>query len=229
MSEQAAPSGTPAKQTTPINVSDEPFDMTPADSEDAPAATPGRSRARVVLFGVLAAVMLLVMVAVGTAAWRITQQKDAALVPPEQLAGLTRDDSENALRTADYLRNALAAEVDLDSTLGVVYADAARQDPAVLLFGGTTLIWTPESDLDTAFELLSDDTGSLNDLRAVDAGPLGGVMKCGNTSSQDGPMAVCGWADHGSLVLAMFPDRNAQEAAPVMKALRGGVQTRLSK
>ena len=41
----------------------------------------------------------------------------------------------------------------------------------------------------------------------VPAGRYGGVMKCGKTSGDGGDFAVCGWADHGSVAMAMFANR----------------------
>ena len=88
----------------------------------------------------------------------------------------------------------------------------------MLVFGGTTLLWQPERDLDSLFGLMADETGEVTGLREVDAGRLGGVMKCGTTSGQGGDFAVCGWADHGSVVMAMFPGRSVDEAAGLLPA-----------
>jgi hypothetical protein len=210
----------------PIEMAAEPFDMTPrpAHAEDEPS--PRRSRARTIVLGSLLALGLAGAAAIGTTGWRIAQQKDARLEMPERVAGLNRDDSERALSAADYLRTALAAEVRLDETVGAVYADPAAADRSVLLFAGRTLLWTPESDLDSVFGLIADDAGAVTGLRKVPAGDLGGVMKCGTTTSPDGDIAVCGWADHGSLGIAMFPGRGAGESGPLLRQIRSKVQTR---
>src|SRR5699024_6185714 len=121
---------------------------------------------------------------------------------------LTLDQSEDAKSTADYLQTALAAEVDLDRTAAAVYQEPG--DKNVLFFGGTTLLWTPEDDLDTAFDLISDNQGSGVGIREVAAGEL----------------PVCGWADHGSLALAMFPNRTVDEAAPLFQQIRAAVESR---
>ena len=55
----------------------------------------------------------------------------------------------------------------------------------------------------------------------MDAGELGGVMKCGTSVSQDGDITVCGWADHGSVALAMFPGRTVDESAGLFRQIRG--------
>jgi hypothetical protein len=199
----------------PVVMSDEP--------DDDPA---GPSRRRVVALGCLAIVGLAGVTVLGMAGVRIAAQKDATLTPPEHVAGFRRDDSENARTTAEYLRNALAAEAELDSTVGVIYTDPADADRSVLFSGGTALIWTPASDLDTVFGLLKDGAGEVTGIADYPAGGLGGNLKCGVTDAGGEKSGVCGWADHGSLALALFPGRTAKESAPVMLQFRNAMQQR---
>jgi hypothetical protein len=140
------------------------------------------------------------------------------------VAGLRLDDSQSGRDTADYLQTALSAEVDLDKAVGAVYTDGAKHD--VLFFGGTTLIWSPGSVLKTAFGLISDDQGAVTNLHDVPAGRYGGTMRCGTTQTADGAMPVCGWADHGSLALAMFPNRSESDSAKLLLKIRDATQKR---
>lgn len=220
---------------------------TPSTGLDGPAATsvsdaaqidlgaPGRDddtdepvragRARVVLLAVLLVALLAGITVGGTAGWRVWSQKDATLVPPAEVAGLRLDDSADGQTNADYLRTALAADVDLDKTVGAVYADRGSAN-AILFFGGTSLIWSPDNDLEAAFALISDGQGAVTGLHDVPAGKLGGTMRCGTTKTDDGDMPVCGWADHGCLAVAMFPGRLEADAARLMREIRDSSQTR---
>lgn len=164
--------------------------------------------------------------AVGPTAWKILQQKNTSLDMPAELAGLTRDDSENARGAAEDLRTAISAGVSLDRTVGAVYAQAGTEAPSVLIIGGTGLRLSPEKDLDVLFTLVSDGDGGIEGVVAKPAGPLGGVLKCGSTRTDEYTIAVCGWADHGSLVLAMFPDRGVDESAELLLKMRSGIQHR---
>ena len=205
--------------------SDEPaqidLDVPPVEYADEPARG-GRTRA-ILLIALLVAVTAGVLVAAVTG-WGIWAEKDSTLVAPAEVAGLRLDDSEDGRANADYLRTALAADVDLDQTVGAVYADSARRP--VLFFGGTALIWSPDRDLDAALELISDGQGAVTGVHDVPPGRLGGTMRCGTTKTDDGDMPVCGWADHGSLALAMFPGRSESEAATLMREIRATAQTR---
>jgi hypothetical protein len=218
---------TPIEMSSPIEMSAEPFDVTPAPEADESTSPTGRRwSTRTIVLASLLAVGLAGAAVLGTAVWRIAAQKDTTLTAPAEAAGLRRDDSEYAVTTAESLRTALTAEVDLDEAVGAVYTDPASKDRSVLFFGGTTLFWTPADDLDTAFDLFKDAAGAVTGLAEVPAGALGGTMKCGTAASPDGDIAVCGWADHGSLALAMFPNRTAAESAPLLRAIRETAQTR---
>ena len=197
-----------------------------APGEDADAEEPARGGlVRMVMLAVLLVAVVAGVTVGGAAAWRIWSQKDATLVPPAEVAGLRLDDSADGQANADYLGTALAADVDLGKTVGAVYADPGSGD-AILFFGGTSLIWSPDSELQAAFDLISDGQGAVTGLHDVPAGKLGGTMRCGTTKTDDGDMPVCGWADHGCLAVAMFPGRPATDAARLMREIRDGAQTR---
>ncbi|MEV1144154.1 hypothetical protein [Micromonospora sp. NPDC049799] len=210
----------------PIDLTDEPIRLSNRNPGAAEDERPSRSRRRRVAWATAALVGIVGAGTIGAAGWRVAQQKDAEIAQPERAAGLTRDDSDRARSTADYLRSGFAADIDLDRSFGTVYRDPADARRSVLVFGGTTLLWQPERDLDSLFGLMADETGRVTALREVPAGELGGVMKCGTTSGEGGDFAVCGWADHGSVVMAMFPGRSVDEAGGLLRTMREQMQSR---
>ncbi|GAB3943625.1 hypothetical protein [Micromonospora vulcania] len=211
----------------PVELTDEPIQLSTRDTGGDPDEKRGGwSRRRRIGWTAALVVGLAGAGVLGTFGWRVAEQKDTQLSTPDQVAGLTRDDSDRAKSTADYLRSGLAADIELDRSFGTVYRDPSDDKRSVLIFGGTTLLWQPERDLDSLFGLMSDETGAVTGLRKVPAGDLGGVLKCGNTSGEGGDFAVCGWADHGSVVMAMFPGRSVDDAGSLLRDLRAGIQTR---
>ncbi|MFC3988275.1 hypothetical protein [Actinoplanes siamensis] len=214
----------------PIEIREAPFTLLTEETgeaggrPDAERLSPARRRTRTILLSSLLAAVVAGVAALGWFYWQIHSQRDVTLNLPAQVAELTLSTSDNAESATTYLQTALAAEVDLDDTVGGAYDGPGDKD--VLIFGGTALIWSPDKDLKTSFDLFADDEGAVAGLHDVDAGPLGGSMKCGTTKSEGQDMPVCGWADHGSLALAMFPGRSESEAAPLMRQLRKAIQTR---
>jgi hypothetical protein len=225
MSEPGTPA--PHSDTGPSPHGDQPIDAGHVDlflEPEAETTTPRHHPVRrIVLSGLLAAALAGTAV-VGYTAWGVFSEKDATLTTPDTIGALTLDRSESGVQTADYLQTALSAEVDLDKAVGAVYTDAGGK--GVLFLGGTGLIWAPEANLDVAFDMISDSEGAVTGIRTVDAGELGGTMKCGVTKSDDADLAVCGWADHGSLALAMFTNRSTDESGRLLREIRAAAQKR---
>jgi hypothetical protein len=191
-------------------------------SSPGPAAAP--SRARKIILAALLAIIVIGLVLIGVAGWRVMSQKDATLVAPPQVGDLRLDDSPDGRSTADYLQTALSATVEVHRAVGAVYRDTSGRD--VLFAGGTALIWRPTKALAAAFGLIADDQGAVTGVHDVAAGAFGGTMECGTTRTDDGEMPVCGWADHGSVALAMFPQRSEAEAAGILREIRNSAQMR---
>ncbi|HET6478717.1 MAG TPA: hypothetical protein VFG35_01570 [Actinoplanes sp.] len=184
-----------------------------------------RRRIRRVLLNGLVAVTVAGVAATGWVAWRIVSKKDVVLSTPNSIDSLNLDLSDDGKVLADSLRNQLAARIDLNIAVGAVYLDGTGRN--VLFLGGTKLLWAPESVLDSAFSVIADIEGSsVSDLHTVDAGDLGGTMKCGSTKTDNGDVTVCGLADHGSLALAEFIGRGDPESATLLRRVRSATQTR---
>jgi hypothetical protein len=212
------------EEAEPIEIA-EPFALTPTGDEGQEQAEPERrSPIRRVILLALLVIAVAGLGTLGYAGWQIGTQKDATLTAPDQIGSLHLDTSDDGLQTADYLQTALDAEVNLNKTVGAVYQDGAGH--SVLFFGGTATIWSPDTQLSAAFGLISDKQGAVTGLHKVDAGKLGGTMKCGTTKSDDGTLAVCGWADHGCLAVAMFPNQAESAVAPQFRTIRDATQKR---
>jgi hypothetical protein len=196
-------------------------------SDEAPSAPARRRRTRWITLAVLGALFLVAVAVFGPLGWHLIAGRGTTLSTPATLAGLTLDKASDANQTADYLRTAVAADTSLDSSVGAVYRDPAAKDRSVLFFGGTASIDSPAEQLDrTLTALLTDQSGDASDLHALPAGSLGGVLKCGTSAGEGGPMAVCGWADNGSLAVALFPGRTVDSAADLLRQMRSGIQHR---
>lgn len=221
----------PAARSASEPVTDAPVPLPSLSSAPpAPLPAPRRRRSRrwwlgvagsIVGCGVLAAAIML-----GPTSYEMLTQKDAELAIPPQAAGLTLDTSERATSAADDLRSILAAGFTVTTSVAGVYGDPNSATHSVFFVGGTGFLAHPEKELTQLFSLLGDRGGSVTGVRDVDAGPLAGTMRCGTVTNTDGPMTVCGWADYGSLAMAMFPGRDVDDSARLMRDLRSAIQKR---
>ncbi|MFC7480771.1 hypothetical protein ACFQX7_13065 [Luedemannella flava] len=57
----------------------------------------------------------------------------------------------------------------------------------------------------------------------IDAGPLGGVARCGTATTSGQPLTVCVWGDHGSLGQIYFLNRSLAESRKLYPDIRKGV------
>jgi hypothetical protein len=200
-----------------------PFDE--AFDDDAPEEpSVHRRRLKWYLLGGVGVLVLVLAVVLGPTAWLLLTQDRAKLSTPDTVAGLTLDHSADGQATADYLRTAVAASVSLDTSVGAVYDDPTDKERSVMFFGGTGLLLSPDKELAAVFQLLDDQGGGMKDLHSVPVGKRGGEMKCGVSTGDGGDMTVCGWADHSSIALALFPGRSVDDSATLMTKLREGIQ-----
>ena len=112
----------------PVDLTDEPIQLSNRDPDAGPEGRAAdRSRRSRIAWAVALAVGLAGAGALGVGGWRVAQQKDTRIDHAGPVAGLTRDDSERARSTADYLRSGFAADIELDRSFGTVYRDPGRR------------------------------------------------------------------------------------------------------
>jgi hypothetical protein len=143
----------------------------------------------------------------------------ATITLPDSVAGMKKLDNPALTATANETATKIKAATNADSAVAGYYAENGDVTRAVGIVGATTQITDPETELKSAFESSLNVTG----LQKVDAGPLGGVMECGVTSSDGAAMTICGWADGGSLALGIFLNRSLSTSATLFVKIRGEI------
>jgi hypothetical protein len=208
------------------------FLLEPADEETSagsgPSATP-RSRFRLVrnvILVVLLATVIVVGVLFGPTALQLLREKNTTIDTPPRVAGLARDDTANDSAGLDYLKSGMSAGAPVDHTVAAVYAPDGDGAHNVLFIGGTGLMLHPDKALDSMFRLVSDQSDGVESVRSEPAGPLGGILRCGTTRIDQTTVAVCGWADHGCIAIAMFAGRDVPESADMFLRMRTAMQHR---
>jgi hypothetical protein len=183
-------------------------------------------------------ISLASVVALGAVAVPITlhftHRDQATLHTPDRLAGLTLDNASDAKNTADYLRSAIAAGMDLTTSVGAVYTDGAttaNADAHSVIFVGGTAKGSDDSLITKVLALMDDSTDGITGIKAEASGAAGGTMKCGLTTDTstadagtDSEMAVCAFADSGDVGIALFPNRTVTDAASLLRQMRSGIQ-----
>ncbi|MEN3304931.1 MAG: hypothetical protein V7603_1133 [Micromonosporaceae bacterium] len=207
-----------------VMLDDAPLGDVAFEDEEPGEPSARRRRLKWYVLGGAGTLVVVLLVALGPTAWLLLTQRRAHLDTPDTLAGLTLDHTADGQATAEYLRTAVAASVTLDTSVGAVYDDPGNKQRSVMFFGGTGLLLSPDKELTSVFQLLDDQGGGMKDVRPVPAGKRGGEMRCGTSAGDGGDMTVCGWADHSSIALALFPGRSVDDGATLMGRMRDGIQ-----
>jgi hypothetical protein len=163
----------------------------------------------------------------GVAAWAKpwVEQYPATVATTAVVAGLTSVDDRTAERIATRLRAAIDTEQLDEARFSMVYAQQPDRLGHLIVFGTTRFVTDPKKDLDAGLAKLVDDL-RLTELRDVDAGPLGGRQRCAAGKLDGKALALCAWADHGSMGVGLFPGRTVEASSPILQTIRAAVISR---
>jgi hypothetical protein len=147
----------------------------------------------------------------------------ATIAAEADVPGLTRSTDTSRQRVANTLLAAVESEQWDEQSVSVLYTDQ-RQRGATLL-ATTRFVLDPEKELTTRFTKLSDPL-KIKNSEPVDAGELGGYERCGTGTLNGRGVAVCGWADHGSLAVLVTAGRSVTDTATLLGTIRAAVLKR---
>ncbi len=156
--------------------------------------------------------------------WTWAKQYPVSASVPAGIGDLSlRTDGDSQAAAAD-----LAAEAqrrgNVDATgFGGIYTDGRGR--RVIVYGATSLRWSPDSDLRAELGRLGGDYG-FDKTDPYDSGESGLFVRCADGRNDDVRVAVCGWADHGSLGTVLFSRRNADDGASDVTTIRSALLSR---
>jgi hypothetical protein len=147
----------------------------------------------------------------------------ATILTEADVPGLTRSTDAARGRAADELLALIESEQIDEQSVRLLYNDQRQRSATVV--ATTRFVLDPKKDLTDRFTKLTAKL-KLTGIRAVDSGELGGYQQCAAGSLNGRSAAVCGWADHGSLAVGVFPGRSVDDAAALLDTIRGTVLKR---
>jgi hypothetical protein len=155
------------------------------------------------------------------------KERHASLSAPKNLAGLTKSTNKDLQKTADDLTKQMEGSVrGARDTIAAFYEDPNDKSKLVMVAGVTSDLADPDKELDGTFRGLGTGGLPVSDVKKTNAGSLGGVAKCGNATAGGVPVAVCAWADHGSVGMTFFYNRKVSESTSLFLKIRSAVLKR---
>jgi len=146
------------------------------------------------------------------------------ITEPKTLGGRPKLTDPQFASAAEELKSGLADVPDAGDTVGALYGTPAKRD-IVVIAGAEAPIEDPAKYLDGA--LLGAGIGGLKmtGITTVSPGALGGAAKCGNATASSVKLAMCGWADKGSVGWIIWYFKSAGQVKGEFTKLRGQIET----
>src|SRR5262249_39109735 len=139
----------------------------------------------------------------------ILDQYPAKVTAGPSIAGFDQSTNPELVSLSQQMNTEFKAGSELDSTaVGVYHKPDDEEQKVIMVVAGSALLLRPATELQSAFASMSSGGLTVTSTHKVDAGDLGGYAQCGTSVTGGVKLAVCGWADHGSLGMIMFFDRS---------------------
>jgi hypothetical protein len=156
----------------------------------------------------------------------VVAAKDTKLVAPPTLDGQPKIDDAELQAVVDQMRTTVLSVVPGSLTSEVGFYGDMTEESLLAIVALTAPIADPATVLANALTSLADSGVVVTQPEPIEPGPLGGKASCGNATASGVELAVCGWADNGSLGLVMFHFTELDEAKSRFLRIRAEVETR---
>jgi hypothetical protein len=145
------------------------------------------------------------------------------VVEPKTLAGRPKLTDKQFASLADGLKSSLADVPGAGNTVGALYGAPEKRNIVVVAAAAAPIL-DPKAELDSAFSSAGLGGLKVTGIVDIDAGPLGGEAKCGKATESGLSMAICTWADGGSLGMLMFFNQTVSKAKSEFAKIRGQIE-----
>jgi hypothetical protein len=148
---------------------------------------------------------------------------DIKIVEPKTLGGRPKLTDAQFADVAKELQTSLKEVPGATNSVGALYGTVARQD-IVIVAAAEAPIADPEKELTQTFYGAGVGGLKVDDITTAPTGSLGGVAKCGSASTGGVDMAICSWADDGSLGMMIWYFKSVNKAKAEFPKLRAQIE-----
>ncbi|MFD1372701.1 hypothetical protein [Actinoplanes sichuanensis] len=154
-----------------------------------------------------------------------TSPKDSiSIEEPDTLNGHDKLDADEFDSLTEDLEKELEGYPGAANAFGAVYGSVAEKK-LIAAFAAEVDIDDPQRMLDVVFQSFSGEN-QLTGVTSASTGALGGVAQCGTTRADKTDMALCGWADEGSVGMFLFFDETAVDVKGDFPDMRAEIETK---
>ena len=149
--------------------------------------------------------------------------KTITVVEPKRLGGRPKLTDEQFAGIADQLESELSQAPGATKSVGALYGTVAKRD-IVVIAGVAAPVDNPTQELNGTFFGAGVGGLDVTGITKVDPGPLGGEAKCGKADASGVNMALCAWADEGSVGWIIWYFKSVKQAKGEFAELRGQIE-----
>jgi hypothetical protein len=199
----------------------------PRSWDDSAWGEPRRTRKGLkITLAAVGVVVVLAVVAGFIFGKPILDEYPAKVAAGPSIAGFDQSTNPELVSLSQQMNTEFKAGSELDSTaVGVYHKSGDEEQKVIMVVAGSALLLRPQTELRNAFASMSSGGLTVTSTHSVNPGDLGGYAQCGTSVTGGVKLAVCGWADHGSLGMIMFFDRGVAEAEKLLPDFRQEIET----
>ena len=145
------------------------------------------------------------------------------VVEPKRLGGRPKLTDEQFARIAEDLEDELSEAPGATTSVGALYGTVAKRD-IVVIAGVAAPVDDPGKELTGTFFGAGVGGLDVTGITEVEPGPLGGEAKCGKADASGVNMALCAWADEGSVGWIIWYFKSVKQAKAEFAKLRGEIE-----
>jgi hypothetical protein len=151
------------------------------------------------------------------------QTTKVTIAAPKTLGGRPKLTDKAVAGVTDQLKSALGQVPGATKSVGALYGTTSKQDIVVLAAAEAT-VDDPDTMLDLLFTGASSGATKVTGVTSAPTGSLGGSAKCGSATDSGTRMALCTWADSGSIGMLIWYDKSVAKAKAEFATLRAQVE-----
>ncbi|MEU4693839.1 hypothetical protein [Actinoplanes sp. NPDC023714] len=151
-------------------------------------------------------------------------QDTISISEPDTLNGQPKIEANELASLTTDLEKELEGYPGAANAFGAVYG-ALGQKKLTAALAAEVDVDDPQRMLDTMFQSFSGES-QLEGVSPASTGSLGGVAQCGSTTVAKEDVAICGWADEGSVGMLLFFYETAVDVKGDFPDMRAEIETK---
>jgi hypothetical protein len=156
----------------------------------------------------------------------VVDAANTRVVAPETLGGKPKITNPELDQVVTEMVDGMKQDMTNETgAVGGLYGDLAKQD-ITMIAAASGRIADPNKEVADAFTEIAGSGMGVNPATDVEPGPLGGHAKCADGTAQDTPVAICAWADAGSVGIVFTYFKTVDQVKANFVAIRGEIEQR---